>query len=109
MLNTIIRFTSCYVNQCQRLTMTQRNELLKLLMKFEEFFDRTLGTWKTYPVYLELKEDVKPICSRPYPVPKLHKKEIKEVEHLVLLGVLKVANDSEWGAPYFDQPKPRSN
>ena len=33
----------------------------------------------------------------------------KEVERLVLLGVLKVANDSDWGASSFDQPKPKSN
>ena len=33
----------------------------------------------------------------------------KEVDHLVLLGVLKVANDSEWGAPSFAQPKLKSN
>ena len=33
-------------NQCQNLTMTQRNELLKLIQKFEELFNGTLGTWK---------------------------------------------------------------
>ena len=38
-------------NQCQHLTMTQRNELIKLLQKFEELFDGTLGTWKIDPVY----------------------------------------------------------
>ena len=48
-------------NQCQHLTMTQRNELLKLLQKFEEFFDGTLGTWKNYSVDFELKDDAKPI------------------------------------------------
>ena len=48
-------------NQCQHLTMTQRNELLKLLQIFEELLDRTIGTCKTYPVDFELKEDVKPI------------------------------------------------
>ena len=36
--------------QCQHLTMTQRNKLIKLLHKFEDFFKRTLGTWKTDPV-----------------------------------------------------------
>ena len=56
-------------NQCQHLTMTQWNELLKLLQTFEGFFDVTLVTWKTDPVDFELKEDVKPICSRSYPVP----------------------------------------
>ena len=33
----------------------------------------------------------------------------KEVEHLVILGVLEIADDSEWGAQYFAQPKPKSN
>ena len=42
-------------NQYQHLTMTQRNELLKLLQKFEELFDGTLGTWKTDPVDFKLK------------------------------------------------------
>ena len=42
-------------NQCQHLTMTQRNELLKLLQKSEELFDGTLGTCKRDPLYFELK------------------------------------------------------
>ena len=41
--------------RCQHLTMTQRNDLLKLLPKFEDFSDRKLGTWKTDPVDFELK------------------------------------------------------
>ena len=36
--------------QCQHLTVTQRNELLKLLHKSEELFGGTLGIWKTDPV-----------------------------------------------------------
>ena len=42
-------------NQCQHLTMTQRNELLKLLQKFEELFYGTLGTWKTDTLDFRLK------------------------------------------------------
>ena len=59
-------------NQCRILTMIHRIELLKLLQKSEELFNGTLGTWKKYPVYFELKEDVNPICSRTYPVPKVY-------------------------------------
>ena len=50
------------------------------------------------------------ICSRPHPVPKVHKYLFrKEVEPLVLLGVLELEKYSEWGAPYFAQTKPKSN
>ena len=72
-------------NQFQHLNMMQRNELLKLLQKFEELFDGTLGIWKTDPVDFELKKDVKTIFSQPYPVPKVHEEMFKqEVERLVL-------------------------
>ena len=33
----------------------------------------------------------------------------KEVELLVLIGFLRLENDSEWGAPNFTQNKPKSN
>ena len=42
-------------NQCQHLTMTQRNDLLKLIHKFKELFDGTLGISKKDPVDFELK------------------------------------------------------
>ena len=84
--------------------------MLKLLHKFKEFFDGTIGTWKTYLVEFELKENVTPIWSQPYPVPKVHEEILKkEVWHLVLLGVFELENDSEWRASYFAQPKPKSN
>ena len=97
-------------NQCQHLIMTQLNELLKILQISEEFFDRTLGTWKTDTVDFELKEDEETIWPRPDPVPKVHGEMFKnEVESLVLLGVLEVVNDSEWGSASFAQPIPKSN
>ena len=40
--------------QCQNLKMTQRNDLLELLQRFEELFDGTHGTRKTDPVDFEL-------------------------------------------------------
>ena len=64
-------------NQCQHLTTTQRNKLLKVLQIFEEFFDETLGNWKTDTVECELKYDIKPILLRPYPVPKVNKEKFK--------------------------------
>ena len=63
--------------QCQHLIEKKCNELLKLLQKIEELFDGTLGTWKTDPVDFELKENAKPIFSRPYSVPKVHEEMVQ--------------------------------
>ena len=50
------------------------------------------------------------MCLIPYPVMKVHEEMFKnEVELLVLPGVLERSNNSEWGAPSFVQPKPKSN
>ena len=65
--------------KCQKyLTDTERHRLLQLLKKFEDLFDGTLGTRNITPVYLELKDDAKPVCLRPYPVPKVHKTMLKK-------------------------------
>ena len=96
--------------QCQHLTITQQNELLKLLQTSQQLFDGKFGTWITYPVDFDLKDDGKPICSRAYLVLKVHEEMFKkEVEFIVLLGFLKVENDSEWVSPSFAQPKPKLN
>ena len=51
-----------------------------------------------------------PICSLPYPVPKAQKKRFKkDVENLVVLGVLEIANYWEWVAPSFAKTKPKWN
>ena len=41
-------------NKCQHLTVTQRNNLLKLLQKLKELFDGKLGTWKIDPIDFKL-------------------------------------------------------
>ena len=62
-------------------------------------FNGTLGIQETDTVYPELSEGAEPICPRPYPATKLCKEmSKKEVERLVILGVLELENNSEWGA-----------
>ena len=97
--------------QCQKhLTATEFHRLLQHLKKLGDLFDGTLDTWNTTPVDFELKDNVKPVCSRPYPVPKLYKMMFKKkVKILVILGVLEEENDSEWGAPYCEHPKAKTN
>ena len=76
--------------------MAHRNELLKLLQRFEDIFHGTFSIWKTDSVEFELKMDVNSILLRPYPVPKMNKKLFKkEVHILFLLGFLEIAKYSE--------------
>ena len=84
--------------QCQHLKAKEHKRVLILLRKFEDMFDVTLGTWNTTPLDLELKDDAKPVLSRPYQVPMVHGWMFsKEFKRLVSLGVLEEENDSEWG------------
>ena len=63
--------------QCQHLTATESHILLNPLNNFKDLFGGTLSMWKTTPVYLGLKDGAKPVCSRSYPVPKLHEAMFK--------------------------------
>ena len=73
-------------------------------------FNGTLCMWYTTPVELELKNDVKPVCSRPYPEPRAHTDMFKKgLAQLVISGVQKQKNDSKCGASYFAQPKAKTN
>ena len=73
-----VNLNKIMIEQCQHLTTTERHRLLHLLNKFEYLFDGTLGTWKTTPVDLELKDDAKPVCLQPYPLPKAHETMFKK-------------------------------
>ena len=44
---------------------------ISLVAKKGRVVDGTLCEWKTHPVYFELKQNAKLICSQPYPVLKL--------------------------------------
>ena len=84
-------------DQFQHLMPNNRERFLHILRKFESLFDGTLSTWKPPRVDLDLNDDATPVCSRPYPVTRVHGAMFrKEVERLVKLGVLKEANDLEW-------------
>ena len=84
----------------------ERSDLARLLYKYEHLFDGTLGEWRGSGVSFELKEGSTPYHGRPYPIPHIHEQPTrKEIDRLVLLGVLEPCTDSEWGAPSFIIPK----
>jgi hypothetical protein len=93
-------------NNCTHLSTSHRNLLLVLLLEFEELFNGTLGDWKLLPVSFELKEGAKPYHGRPYAIPKIHKATLmKEIDCLILIGVLKWQPLSKWASPSFIIPK----
>ncbi len=89
-------------NNCVHLNTSHCNSLLVLLLKFEELFNGMLGDWKLPPVSFELKEGAKPYHGRQYTIPNIHKATLmKEIDCLILIGVLKWQPSSKWALPSF--------
>ena len=93
--------------ECKLLSPLEQGMVLELLQKFAELFDGTLGTWKTDPVDLELKDpDCKPYHAKPYPVPQSQERQLREeIDRLCKYGILRKINRSEWASPEFTSPK----
>ena len=54
------------------LSPLEKEQLLRLLKKFEPLFDGMLGKWKSKPYDIELREGITPYHARPYPLPRVH-------------------------------------
>jgi transposase InsO family protein len=94
------------VQECTHLTDKEKAKLGKVLTKYQDLFDGSLGTWKTNPIELELRPDAKPYHAKPYPVPYSQEKKLKaEIDRMCALGVLSKVNRSEWAFPAFTIPK----
>ena len=94
------------VKEHTHLSVLEQQQLYRLLKKFEDLFDGTLGNWTGPGIDLELKEGAVPYHGKPYPVAQIHEQAMRtEVERLVMLGVLEKVFESEWGAPSFIIPK----
>ena len=88
------------------LNKDEQKQLLKLLRKYEDMFDGTLGNYTGSAYKIELQEGAKPYHAKPFPIPRIHEETLrKEVDRLVEIGVLKRINHSEWAAPTFIIPK----
>ena len=61
-------------------------------------------------VNLDLRNDVKPVFLRPFPVMRVKEAMLrKKVEKIVDLRALENLNESNWVAPSFSWPKSKSN
>ena len=78
-------------SECALLEKEQQEMWFNLQSKLAHLFDITLGTWKTDPIELELKDpNEKPYHAKPYPVPhSQEQKLIDEVRRLVKFDVLR--------------------
>ena len=91
---------------CAHLSPSQQNDLRKLLRKHTKLFDGTLGEYPGVPMHIELEPGARPVYHRLYPIPHVHLATFKkELDHLVEIGVLSPARDTEWGLPTFIIPK----
>ena len=60
------------VEEMTNLNQEEKQALKKLLFKFEDLFDGTLGEWTCKPVQIKLKPGSKPHHSRAFSIPKIH-------------------------------------
>ena len=88
------------------LDLQERNELYKLLKKYEYFFHCNLGTWYVKPYDIKLKPDAEPYHGKPFPVPRIHELTFnKELDWLEAIKAINKVKRSKWGAPTFLIPK----
>lgn len=91
------------VDKQLHLTPTKREDLRKLLSKFDPLFSGKIGHYQKRKFTLELKEGTVPYhCKQPYPIPMIDRPVIKnEIDRQVQLGLLVQVYDTEWGMPMF--------
>eukprot|EP00984_Skeletonema_dohrnii_P023617 scaffold12715_cov134-Skeletonema_dohrnii-CCMP3373.AAC.2 len=92
---------------CTHLAPSQREQILRLLIKHKKLFDGTLGRFDDEEMDIDLQPNARPVWKRPYPVPHHHLEVFrKELNHLVEIGVLAPAHGAtEWALPTFIIPK----
>ena len=94
------------VNKLDHLQTQQKADILAVLQKHQTMFDGTLGVYPHKKFHIEIDPNAKTVYSRPYVVPHIHLNNFKkELDHLVVLGVLKHQEESEWASPPFIIPK----
>jgi len=78
------------VQESTHLTDQEKSTLGKLLARYQDLFDGTLGTWNTDPIELELRPEVKTYHAKAYPVPHSQEKKLKEeIDRMCAYGTSK--------------------
>lgn len=92
--------------QQHHLNEDQRKQLANALSDTAELFDGKLGHFKYAKIHLDVEPGATPVHAKAYSVPKVHEDAfIKELKHLVEIGVLEPIGETEWASPTFIIPK----
>ena len=65
-------------NNCNNLSNKQQKIMLNLLKEFEPLVNGALGTFRTYPIDLDLIPGSKSKHFKAFPVPKVHERTLKK-------------------------------
>ncbi len=95
-----------FIGQLTHLSAAQKEDLHKVLKDFSKLFDGTLGVYPHRKFYIDIMPGAKPKHVRPYAIARIHLEAFKkELDRLVVIGVLSPTGASEWGSPTFITPK----
>ncbi len=86
--------------------LDQQQDLFNMLSKHKTLFDGSLGIYRHKKIHIEHKLRAEPVHHHAYPVPQVHCQTIiKELNHIIELGILKPCSASELTSPDFIFPK----
>ena len=90
------------IARCTYLSRQQQQQLHQLLSSHPTLFNGILKLFVGPQVHLELIDNPMPSRHKPYPIPKIQLSVFKqELKHLISIGVLEKARQSEWIASTF--------
>ena len=78
MLNILKADIKTIPESSTHIDLQERNELYKLLKKYESLFDGNIGTWHGKPYDIKLKPDAEPYNGKPFPFPRIHELTFKQ-------------------------------
>ena len=95
------------VMKADNLNKEQNDSLKILLNRYNNLFDGNIGDFNVPPpIKLEVKSNIEPVHSRPFPVPHIHMQTLyKEIQRMVALVILEKASCSPWASSTFIIPK----